>query len=305
MAKRKPGSQPGPKNSKRERTPEWSLLLYLLSEGCRTIDDLRRHYPRKKEVLDHQLEQLRAEGVVWFADDKWILDDKIGCLLVEPPARKIMQNGLQTASEAKLRLAQHIAGQDLLKYNDVIYLDTGSTLTNVALQLAFTARLRDVDVVTSNPFLIGMLQQHVRSLHFVGGHVRNDGRVVPLDFLEPKLPRKQLCRSFIGVYGITEEGLFCEEDLVPIKREAMELSQHEIFIPIDDRKVGAMPGGEGVVLMTFEEMKKLKLKRPSMTITIFVARPAGKASEPWEVELKKLKQRAKDGACKVVEVPAR
>lgn len=293
MPKRKPAE------TRRQRTPEWDILLHLASHGRLTIADLRRHYPRKNAVLDHQLEQLRDSGVVWFADEQWQADDKVGSLLVLPPAADIMHEGLQAAPEAKLRLAQFIATQDLVKYNDVIFLDTGSTLTNAALQLAFLARMRDVDVVTNNPFLLGLSLKHVRSLHFIGGHVRLDGRVILPESIDLAqfIPggKERFSRSFIGVYGvIAEQGILCEQDVLLTKKRAMELAQEEIFIPIDDRKLGASPAGIGEVLMTFDEMRDLDAQ-----VTILVTRPAN-PPEIWSAEFEKLEQR--NDACKIVEV---
>lgn len=231
--------------SPKTRVRRLQKLIRILSEGYTTIPQLCEQGERKDTIrrdvlalqeVNHFIKYFNDEGIVSFPlalNDTEFLRDIEKCIL------------------EKQSIGSYIV-EKMIDYGDTIFLDSGTTVLHVAIQLA-RSPLRDVIVITDNLYILQCLSGRVKEIRLVGGSFDKQ-RSVLLGSPAYNFEKEGLKKSFVSLTGLSyEKGIFCEPRLVESKREAILASTDLIVFIADHSKIG---NAVGQLFVSFEELAK-------------------------------------------------
>lgn len=220
-------------------------LIRILAEGYTTISQLCEQGERKDTIrrdvlalqqVDHFIKYFNDEGIVSFpltVNDTEFLRD------------------IERYTLEKQSIGTYIV-EKMIDYGDTIFLDSGTTVLHVAMQLV-QSPFRDVIVITDNLYIVQCLSGRVKELRLVGGSFDKQ-RSVLLGSPAYDFAKEGLKKSFISLTGLSyEKGAFCEPRLVESKRQAILASANLIVFIADHSKIGNVVGQ---LFVSFEELAK-------------------------------------------------
>jgi len=137
-----------------------------------------------------------------------------------------------TPSAAKVAIGK-LAAQ-MVARDDFVFLDTGTTLTELASHL-----LGPVTIVTNSiDCAMGVSQNDDIDLHMIGGHFNPFFRAVVGAKAVRQLTEYRVNTAFIGVCGLTEHGLFAASEAEAQVKRAMVERADRVVLLCDQRKFG-------------------------------------------------------------------
>tara|TARA_R110002124_G_scaffold61155_6_gene167513 strand:- start:3884 stop:4729 length:846 start_codon:yes stop_codon:yes gene_type:complete len=180
-----------------------AISQLVAEQGALSVGALATRFGVSEMTVRRDLNQLQRSGAIQRAHGGAV---RVPVVVPVPAMTEPTFNARrQWNSDAKARIAEAATG--FVGERDVIGLDVGSTATELAeLLLART----DISVITHNLQAVATLARSETGpkMYVIGGHYRrNEGSLCSPE-ASNELRRFSLNTAFIGVAGITPEGLF-------------------------------------------------------------------------------------------------
>jgi DeoR/GlpR family transcriptional regulator of sugar metabolism len=204
-----------------------AILQLADTSGLTSVDELSTAFGVTASTIRRDLAQLQAAGQLARTYG--------GAMPLWNEASVGQRNG--EATEAKQSIARWAADQ--VRPGETILLDSGSTTTALARQLAHRG---DLTVVTTSITVLHELANADLHVECLGGALRqlSQGFVGPLT--EAALERRTFDRAFLGADGVTAEHGMCEADLEQTRlKELMAQRADHVYVLVHAEKLGQRP----------------------------------------------------------------
>ncbi len=134
--------------------------------------------------------------------------------------------------EAKDRICRAAANQ--INHGDIVFMDCGSTV----FRLCQFIKNKKIKVITNSIPVVYELQNSLVSLNIIGGEFDAERQAVHGKIAEEHIARYKASKAFLGVDGISRNGLFANSELEAGITQAFATHSAKTFLLCDDSKIG-------------------------------------------------------------------
>lgn len=201
-----------------------------------------------------------------------------GAVSVRPPLEQEVANRAAHNAEAKQAIA--LACVQEISDRDAIFLDSGTTVSQIARNLGRSGRY--VTVLTNAPAVAELIADLPNVTHvLLGGHFRRISGCLVGPLALENLTRFTINTAFIGVSGLSENGITVSDLNEAQLKAAVIARAQRVIVPIDHTKVGTVDFArvceiDGIdVVVTDQENPYLQKWCSSHNIRLVVATPPG------------------------------
>jgi DeoR family fructose operon transcriptional repressor len=208
-------------------------------------------YPKRKQII---LDKLGADGEVdikqlaleletseitirrdlnQMADDGLLYRTHGGAMKVNP--HEIPHQFVNKAAknvEAKDKICRAAANE--IVDRDVIFMDCGSTV----YRLCQFIKNKKIKVITNSLPVVYELQNSEVSINIVGGEFNTERQAVHGKIADEHIARYKATKAFLGVDGISRNGLFANSELEADITEAFARHSAKTYLLCDESKIG-------------------------------------------------------------------
>lgn len=201
-------------------------ILQLLEElGESDIRQLSTELGKSEITIRRDLNILAAEG---------LLQRTHGGAMKIDPLMKAASFVHKTMSNAKIKDEICKRAAQEINDGDVIFIDCGST----AFRLCQFIRNKKIKVITNSLPVVNELQNSAVSINMIGGEVDMNRLAVHGVIAEEHISRYRASKAFLGIDGISENGLFAASESEASNTLAMARQSQQTFILCDSSKIG-------------------------------------------------------------------
>lgn len=208
-------------------------------------------YPKRKRII---LDKLNATGEVdikqlavelksseitirrdlnQMADDGLLYRTHGGAMKVNP--HEIPHQFVNKAAknvEAKDKICRAVANE--IVDGDIIFMDCGSTV----YRLGQFIKNKKIKVITNSLPVVYELQNSQVSINIIGGEFNAERQAVHGKIADEHIARYKATKAFLGVDGISRNGLFANSELEADITEAFAKHSAKTYLLCDESKIG-------------------------------------------------------------------
>lgn len=230
--------------SDRTDARRYRILKDILANGMTTPLQLANLFnARTNPTVKADLARIEKDtGSIAYLDKDTVIS--LLLFLDSPDFCKRVKN-----SHSEKRAMANYAVNNFIKEDDIIFLDGGSTILEIAVSLAGSG-INDLTVITNNLFALPCLLGRVEKLRTIAGLV-DKNRSVLYDSPACDLEKEGFVTSFISGNELSPEGISCQRRYVKSKREIISATKSLTVFMIDHTKIREL---EGESVVSFEEL---------------------------------------------------
>jgi DeoR family fructose operon transcriptional repressor len=176
-------------------------------------------------TIRRDLNQLAADGLLYRTHG--------GAMKVDP--LQVPHDFINKAAknvEAKDKICRAAANQ--INHGDIIFMDCGSTV----FRLCQFIRSKKIKVITNSIPVVYELQNSLVSLNIIGGEFNAERQAVHGKIADEHIARYKATKAFLGVDGISRNGLFANSELEADITQAFAAHSVKTYLLCDDSKIG-------------------------------------------------------------------
>jgi DeoR family fructose operon transcriptional repressor len=126
------------------------------------------------------------------------------------------------------------AAAEQINHGDIIFMDCGSTV----FRLCQFIRNKKIKVITNSIPVVFELQNSLVSLNIIGGEFNAERQAVHGKIADEHIARYRASKAFLGVDGISRNGLFANSELEADITQAFAANSSKTYLLCDDSKIG-------------------------------------------------------------------
>ena len=134
--------------------------------------------------------------------------------------------------EAKDKICKTAAAE--ISDGDIIFMDCGSTV----YRLCQFIKSKKIKVITNSLPVVYELQNSLVSLNIIGGEFNTERQAVHGKVADEHIARYKATKAFLGVDGISRNGLFANSELEASITEAFAAHSARTYLLCDESKIG-------------------------------------------------------------------
>jgi DeoR family transcriptional regulator, fructose operon transcriptional repressor len=134
--------------------------------------------------------------------------------------------------EAKDKICR--AAADQINHGDIIFMDCGSTV----FRLCQFIKGKKIKVITNSIPVVYELQNSMVSLNIIGGEFNAERQAIHGTIANEHIARYKATKAFLGVDGISRNGLFANSELEADITQAFANHSSKTYLLCDDSKIG-------------------------------------------------------------------
>jgi DeoR family transcriptional regulator, fructose operon transcriptional repressor len=134
--------------------------------------------------------------------------------------------------EAKDKICRAAAEQ--INHGDIIFMDCGSTV----FRLCQFIKSKKIKVITNSIPVVYELQNSMVSLNIIGGEFNAERQAIHGTMANEHISRYKATKAFLGVDGISRNGLFANSELEADITKAFAAHSAKTYLLCDDSKIG-------------------------------------------------------------------
>ena len=219
-------------------------LIEILKEGYTTVPQLCTPNERK-DTIRRDILSLEGTGFIKYFDDQNIVSFP---LILEDTE---LYHDMHKHLPEKEAISKYVV-ENYINYDDIIFLDSGSTTLQIALSL-IRSPFTDISIITNNLYILPCLSTKFKRLKVIGGWLDRK-RSVLLESPAYDFGKEGLKKSFISLTGLSDQGVFCESRLAKNKKQAILAARELVLFVFDHSKIGQTQTGK--VFITFRELEE-------------------------------------------------
>lgn len=201
------------------------ILEKLNAEGEVDIKKMAVELSASEITIRRDLNQLAADGVLYRTHG--------GAMKIDP---------LQIPHEFINKAAKNVEAKDnicraaakLINNGDVIFMDCGSTV----FRLCQFIKNKKIKVITNSIPVVYELQNSLVSLNIIGGEFDTERQAVHGKIANEHIARYWANKAFLGVDGISRNGLFANSELEADITTAFASHSERTYLLCDASKIG-------------------------------------------------------------------
>jgi DeoR family fructose operon transcriptional repressor len=176
-------------------------------------------------TIRRDLNQLAADGLLYRTHG--------GAMKVDPlQVPHDFMNKAAKNVEAKDKICRAAANQ--INHGDIIFMDCGSTV----FRLCQFIKSKKIKVITNSLPVVYELQNSLVSLNIIGGEFNAERQAVHGKIADEHIARYKATKAFLGVDGISRNGLFANSELEADITQAFAAHSAKTYLLCDDSKIG-------------------------------------------------------------------
>ncbi len=126
------------------------------------------------------------------------------------------------------------AAAERINHGDIIFMDCGSTV----FRLCKFIKNKKIKVITNSIPVVFELQNSMVSLNIIGGEFNAERQAVHGKIADEHIARYRAGKAFLGVDGISRNGLFANSELEADITQAFAANSSKTYLLCDDSKIG-------------------------------------------------------------------
>jgi DeoR family fructose operon transcriptional repressor len=201
------------------------ILEKLNIDGEVDIKKIAIELDTSEITIRRDLNQLAADGLLYRTHG--------GAMKVDP--LQVPHDFINKAAknvEAKDKICRAAASQ--INHGDIIFMDCGSTV----FRLCQFIRGKKIKVITNSIPVVYELQNSLVSLNIIGGEFNAERQAVHGKIADEHIARYKATKAFLGVDGISRNGLFANSELEADITQAFAAHSAKTYLLCDDSKIG-------------------------------------------------------------------
>ncbi|HTI58148.1 DeoR/GlpR family DNA-binding transcription regulator [Mucilaginibacter sp.] len=135
-------------------------------------------------------------------------------------------------TEAKDKICRAAAAE--ISDGDIVFMDCGSTV----YRLCQFIKSKRIKVITNSLPVVYELQNSLVSLNIIGGEFNTERQAVHGKIANEHIARYKATKAFLGVDGISRNGLFANSELEASITEAFAAHSARTYLLCDESKIG-------------------------------------------------------------------
>lgn len=215
------------------------------------IKSLKMNYPKRKQII---LDKLNTHGEVDIKETAAMLEiseitirrdlNRLAGdgLLYRTHGGAMKVNPLEIPHDFVNKAAKNIEAKDkicraaaaLINNEDIIFMDCGSTV----FRLCQFIKNKKIKVITNSIPVVYELQNSLVSLNIIGGEFSQERQAVHGKMANEHIARYKANKAFLGVDGISINGLFANSELEADITMAFAENSLKTFLLCDSSKIG-------------------------------------------------------------------
>src|ERR1700748_648861 len=201
------------------------ILEKLAANGEVDIKIIAAELDASEITIRRDLNQLAADGMLYRTHG--------GAMKLNPfelPHEFI--NKAAKNVEVKDKICRAAAEQ--INHGDIIFMDCGSTV----FRLCQFIKGKKIKVVTNSIPVVFELQNSMVTLNIIGGEFNAERQAVHGKIADEHIARYRASKTFLGVDGISRNGLFANSELEADITQAFAANSAKTYLLCDDSKIG-------------------------------------------------------------------
>jgi len=201
------------------------ILQKLNAEGEVDIKQMAAKLASSEITIRRDLNALAADGLLYRTHG--------GAMKVNP--LEIPHDFVNKAAKnvgAKDKICR--AAADQINDGDIIFMDCGSTV----FRLCQFIKNKKIKVITNSIPVVYELQNSAVSINIIGGEFDAERQAVHGRIADEHIARYKATKAFLGVDGISRNGLFANSELEADATEALAKHSAKTYLLCDDSKIG-------------------------------------------------------------------
>lgn len=200
------------------------ILEKLSTEGEVDVKQIAVELGTSEITMRRDLNQLAADGLLYRTHGGAM---KVDPLLVPHD----FMNKAAKNIEAKDKICRAAASQ--INHGDIIFMDCGSTV----FRLCQFIKSKKIKVITNSLPVVYELQNSLVSLNIVGGEFNTERQAVHGKIADEHIARYKATKAFLGVDGISRNGLFANTELEADITTAFAAHSAKTYLLCDHSKI--------------------------------------------------------------------
>jgi DeoR family fructose operon transcriptional repressor len=201
------------------------ILQILEQAGEADIHQLAVDLGTSEITVRRDLNRMAADGMLYRTHG--------GATKIDPlRGAKAFENKAAVNVKAKDEICRRAA--DEIQDGDIIFMDCGSTV----YRLCQFIRNKKIKVITNSLPVVYELQNSQVSLNLIGGEVDLDRQAIHGKIAEEHISRYRATKAFLGVDGISINGLFAQSENEASITLALTANSKQTYILCDSGKIG-------------------------------------------------------------------
>jgi len=201
------------------------ILKKLSAEGEVDIKQLAAELETSEITIRRDLNQMAGDGLLYRTHG--------GAMKVDP--HQVPHEFVNKAAknvEAKDKICRAAANE--IVDGDIIFMDCGSTV----YRLCQFIKNKKIKVITNSMPVVFELEQSQVSLNIIGGEFNAERQAVHGKIADEHIARYRASKAFLGVDGISRNGLFANSEMEAAITEAFAKHSAKTFLLCDESKIG-------------------------------------------------------------------
>src|SRR6201995_1653797 len=201
------------------------ILEKLTVDGEVDIKKIAAELDASEITIRRDLNQLAADGLLYRTHG--------GGMKVDPlQVPHDFMNQAAKNVEAKDKICRAAANE--IVDGDIIFMDCGSTV----FRLCQFIKSKKIKVITNSLPVVYELQNSLVSLNIIGGEFNAERQAVHGKIADEHIARYKATKAFLGVDGISRNGLFANSELEADITQAFAAHSAKTYLLCDDSKIG-------------------------------------------------------------------
>jgi len=201
------------------------ILDKLNAEGEVDVKLIAANLDISEITIRRDLNQLAADGLLYRTHG--------GAMKLNP--FEIPHDFINKAAknvEVKDKICRAAAEQ--INHGDIIFMDCGSTV----FRLCQFIKSKKIKVITNSIPVVFELQNSMVTLNIIGGEFNAERQAVHGKIADEHIARYRASKAFLGVDGISRNGLFANSELEADITQAFAANSVKTYLLCDDSKIG-------------------------------------------------------------------
>ena len=201
------------------------ILRKIELSGEVDIKQIAAELKSSEITIRRDLNQLAADGLLYRTHG--------GAMKVDP--LQVPHDFINKAAknvEAKDKICRAAAAQ--INHGDIIFMDCGSTV----FRLCQFIKNKKIKVITNSIPVVYELQNSLVKLNIIGGEFDPERQAVHGKIANEHIARYKANKAFLGVDGISRNGLFANSELEADITQAFATHSAKTYLLCDDSKIG-------------------------------------------------------------------
>lgn len=200
------------------------IIEKLNTSGEVDIKQLATELGSSEITLRRDLNQLADDGLLYRTHG--------GAMKLDP--LQVPHDFINKAAknvEAKDKICRTAASE--INHGDIIFMDCGSTV----FRLCRFIKNKKIKVITNSLPVVYELQNSLVSLNIIGGEFDTERQAIHGKIADEHIARYKATKAFLGVDGISRNGLFANSELEASITQAFAAHSTKTYLLCDDSKI--------------------------------------------------------------------